>query len=107
MACLPVPRTTVLEVFLMTPHAYSPLGILGRIVLLVFMLMLFVCIAGGNPAMVLKPVCDIFAEILEAFLTILCAAVGALLRLVLSAALSALQNVFSALQGHSDRHINR
>jgi len=91
----------------MTPHAYSPLGIFEPILLLVFTLMLFAGLAGGNAAMVLKPLFEIFAQLLGAFLSIFCALLSTALRVGFAFLLSAGQKLLSGLQEHSERNSNR
>jgi hypothetical protein len=85
----------------------SPLGVFEPLLLLVFTLMLLVGIAGGNPGIVLKPVFDILGQLLGAFISLLCTAVTALIRVGIGLALSAGQKLLDGLQESSKRNINR
>ena len=49
----------------------SPLGGIEQILLLLFMLMVLVAIAGGNPSMVLNPVFDIVGQMVKALISLL------------------------------------
>lgn len=91
----------------MTPHVYSPLGVFEPIFLIILILMLFVGLAGGNPGMVLQPVFEIFGQLLGAFISLLCVAVSTVIRLGLSAVLSAMQKLLHGLQDSANRNINR
>jgi hypothetical protein len=59
-----------------------------QIFLLLFVLMIFVAIAGGNPSMVLKPVFDIVGQILMALISLLSQLVIALFRVLASVLIS-------------------
>ncbi|HEY9786832.1 MAG TPA: hypothetical protein V6D17_15690 [Candidatus Obscuribacterales bacterium] len=91
----------------MTPDQNPLLGSIEQILLVVFILMLFVGIAGGNPAMVLKPTLDIVGHIVGALLGLLCTLVATLFRVVLSLLAAALQAAGSMVQSTSSRNINR
>lgn len=65
----------------MTPTS-SALGGIEQIFLLIFMLMILVAIAGGNPSMVLKPVFDIVGQLVMALISLLSQLLIALFRVL-------------------------
>ena len=77
------------------------------IFLLVFVLMLFVGIAGGKPETVLAPFIDLIGKTIAALLGALVALVAAVLRGILSILLSGLHALLSYWKSSSSRHINR
>jgi hypothetical protein len=86
-------------------HVNSPLGFIEQILLIIFMLMVFVGIAGGNPSMVLKPMFDIVGQIVMAVISLLCALITTLFRVVLSVLVSGVQAFAAGLQSGSNRQI--
>jgi hypothetical protein len=76
-----------------------------QILLLVFMLMLFVGIAGGNPGMVVKPLFDIVSQLVGTFLQMLCTLVITLFRAAFTLLVSAIQAISTMLI--NSRNINR
>lgn len=70
-----------------TPMSSAFAGI-EQIFLLLFVLMIFVCIAGGNPSMVLKPVFDIVGQIVMALISLLSQLLIAGLRVLASVLIS-------------------
>ncbi|HEY9786349.1 MAG TPA: hypothetical protein V6D17_13160 [Candidatus Obscuribacterales bacterium] len=86
-------------------HVNSPLAGVEQILLIIFMLMVFVGIAGGNPSMVLKPVFEIIGQILMALISLLTALITTLFRVVLSVFLAAIQSLAAGLKSNSSRQI--
>lgn len=86
-------------------HVNSPLGFVEQIILVVFTLMLFAGIAGGNPGMVLKPTFEIVGQIVMALISLLSALITNLFRVVLSVLISGAQALAAGLQSSSSRHI--
>lgn len=72
----------------MTTPMSSPLAGIEQIFLLLFMLMILVAIAGGNPSMVLKPVFDIVGQIVMALLSLLSTLLISLFRVLGTVAVS-------------------
>ncbi len=71
----------------MTPTS-SALGGIEQIFLLLFMLMVLVVLAGGNPSMVLKPVFDIVGQLVMALVSLLSQLLIALFRVLASIVIS-------------------
>ncbi|HEY9793618.1 MAG TPA: hypothetical protein V6D22_24685 [Candidatus Obscuribacterales bacterium] len=90
----------------MTPGVNSPLGFVEQILLVVFMLMLFAGLAGGNPSMVLKPMFDIVGQLVGAILGLLCTLIATLFRMLLSLLVSGLQAAASMAQSAGSSEIN-
>ncbi len=86
-------------------EASSPLGFIEQILLLIFMLMLFVGIAGGNPSMVIKPVFDIVGQLLGTVLSLLCSLLLTVFRASITLLTSGLQALVAMLT--NSRNINR
>ena len=63
-------------------EANSVLGGIEQIFLLLFVLMVLVGIAGGNPSIVLKPMFDIVGQIVMALLSMLSTLLISLIRLL-------------------------
>jgi len=76
-----------------------------QILLLVFMLMLFVGIAGGNPGMVVKPLFDIVTQLVGTLLQLLCTLMLTLFRAACTLLVSAMQAISTMLI--NSRNINR
>jgi len=76
-----------------------------QILLLVFMLMLFVGIAGGNPGMVVKPLFDIVSQLVGTLLQLLCTLIATLFRAACTLLVSAIQAISTMLT--NSRNINR
>ena len=89
----------------MEAHATSPLGFIEQILLVIFMLMLFAGIAGGNPGMIIKPVFDIVGQLLGTLLSLLCSLILTLFRTALTLFVSGLQALTAMLA--NSRNINR
>lgn len=88
----------------MTPQA-SPLGFIEQILLVIFMLMIFAGIAGGNPGMIIKPVFDIVGQLLGTVLSLLCSLILTLFRTLLTLLISGIQALAAMLA--NSRNINR
>lgn len=86
-------------------EATSPLGFIEQILLVIFMLMLFVGIAGGNPSMVIKPVFDIVGQLLCTILSLLCSLILTMFRALITLLTSGLQALVAML--NNSRNINR
>lgn len=91
----------------MTPYANSPLGFIEQILLVVFTLMLFAGLAGGNPSMVLKPLFEITGQLIGTLLSLLCTLIVTLFRAVLSLIVSGVGALASMAQSANSRNINR
>lgn len=91
----------------MTPYANSPLGFVEQILLIIFALMLFVGIAGGNPGMVLKPLFEITGQLVGTLLSLLSNLAATLFRALLSLAMDGLGALASTIQSTHSRNINR
>lgn len=89
----------------MEAHANSPLGFIEQILLLIFMLMLFAGIAGGNPGMIIKPVFDIVGQLLGTILGLLCNLILTVFRALITLLTSGLQALVAMLA--NSRNINR
>lgn len=76
-----------------------------QILLLVFMLMLFVGIAGGNTGMVVKSLFDIVSQLVGAVLQLLCTLIITLFRAACTLVVSAIQSISTMLA--NSRNINR
>lgn len=83
----------------------TPLGFIEQILLVIFMLMLFAGIAGGNPGMIIKPVFDIVGQLLGTVLTLLCSLILTVFRTLLTLLVSGLQALAAMLA--NSRNINR
>ena len=88
----------------MTPVTASPFAGIEQILLIVFVLMILVGMAGGNPSMVLKPTFEIVGQLATMLMGLVCTLVAMLCRALLSLIVSGLQ----ALPTHTtgSRHIN-
>ena len=86
-------------------HVNSPLGFVEQIILIIFTLMLFAGLAGGNPEMVLKPTFQIVGQIVMALISLLSALITTLFRVVLSVVISGVQALATGLQSGSSRQI--
>lgn len=84
----------------MTPTS-SALGGIEQIFLLVFMLMILVAIAGGNPSMVLKPVFDIVGQLVMALISLLSQLLIALFRVLASIVISGTKLLAETLRNAS------
>lgn len=82
-------------------EANSVLCGIEQILLLLFVLMVLVGIAGGNPSMVLKPVFDIFGQIVMALLSLLSAILISLIRLLGSLLTSGIKLTAETLRNSS------
>lgn len=76
-----------------------------QILLPVFMLMLLVGIAGGNPGMVVKPLFDIVSQLVGTILQLLCTLIVTLFRGACTLVISAIQAISTMLT--NSRNINR
>jgi hypothetical protein len=76
-----------------------------QILLIVFMLMVLVGIAGGNPGIVLKPLFDIVSQLVGAILQLLCTLIITLFRGACTLVVSAIQAISTMLI--NSRNINR
>jgi hypothetical protein len=76
-----------------------------QILLPVFMLMLLVGIAGGNPGMVVKPLFDVVSQLVGAVLQLLCTLIVTLFRAACTLVLSAIQAISTTII--NSRNINR
>lgn len=88
----------------MSPQA-TPLGFIEQILLLIFMLMLFAGIAGGNSGMIIKPVFDIVGQLLSTVLSLLSSLILTVFRTLLTLLVSGLQALAAMLM--NSRNINR
>ena len=85
----------------------SPLGGIEQILLLVFMLVVLVGVAGGNPSMVLKPVFDIVGQIVMALISLLSTLLISLLRVLASVLMSGLKLLAETLANGAERQNKR
>lgn len=85
--------------------ASSPIGFIEQILLVIFMLMLFVGIAGGNPSMVIKPVFDIVGQLFGIILSLLCSVLLTVFRALITLLMSGVQALVAMLT--NSRNINR
>lgn len=76
-----------------------------QILLLVFMLMLFVSIAGGNPGMVVKPLFDIVSQLVGTLLQLLCTLIVTLFRAACTLMVSAIHAISTMII--NSRNLNR
>jgi hypothetical protein len=90
----------------MTPTS-SPLGGIEQVLLLLFMLMVLVGIAGGNPSMVLNPVFDIVGQMVKALLSLLSTLLITLFRVLGSVLVSGIKLLAETLKNGSRRQNNR
>lgn len=86
-------------------EASSPLGFIEQILLVIFMLMLFVGIAGGNPSMIVKPVFDIVGQLLGTLMSLLCSLILTVFKALITLLMSGLQALVAMLT--NSRNINR
>lgn len=82
-------------------EATSVLAGIEQIFLLLFVLMVLVGIAGGNPSMVLKPVFDIVGQIVIALLSLLSTLLISLIRLLVSLLTSGIKLTTETLRNSS------
>ena len=82
-------------------EANSALGAIEQLFLLIFVLMVLVGIAGGNPSMVLKPMFDIIGQIVMAFLSLLSNLLISLIRLLGSLLTSGIKLTAETLRNSS------
>lgn len=85
----------------MTTPISSPLAGIEQIFLLLFMLMILVAIAGGNPSMVLKPMFDIVGQIVMALLSLLSTLLISLFRVLGTVAVSGINLAAETLKNAS------
>jgi len=85
----------------------SPIGGIEQILLLIFMLVVLMGIAGGNPSMVLKPVFDIVGQIVMALISVLSTLLISLFRVLASALVSGLQFLAETLVNGDERQNKR
>lgn len=85
----------------------SPLGGIEQILLLLFMLMVLVGIAGGNPSMVLNPVFDIVGQMIKALISLLSTLLITLFRVLGSLFVSVIKLLAETLKNGSGRQNNR
>jgi hypothetical protein len=76
-----------------------------QILLPIFMLMLLVGIAGGNPGMVVKPLFDIVSQLVGALLQLLCTLTVTSFRAACTLVVSAIQAISTMII--NSRNINR
>lgn len=76
-----------------------------QILLPIFMLMLLVGIAGGNPGMVVKPLFDIVSQLVGILLQLLCTLIVTLFRAACTLLVSAIQAISTMII--NSRNINR
>jgi len=91
----------------MTPTTSPVLAGIEQLLLPVFMLMVFVGIAGGNPSIVLKPLFEIVSQIVMAVINLFCALLTSLLHGVVSVLLSGGRNLAGSPQSGPNRKVNR
>lgn len=82
-------------------EANSALGGIEQVFLLLFVLMVLVGIAGGNPSMVLKPVFDTVGQIVMALLSLLSTLLISLIRLLGSLLTSGIKLTAETLRNSS------
>lgn len=90
----------------MTPTS-SPLGGIEQVLLLLFMLMVLVAIAGGNPSMVLNPVFDIVGQMVKALLSLLSTLLISLFRVLGNVLMLGVNLLTEALKNGSGRQNKR
>jgi TRAP-type C4-dicarboxylate transport system permease small subunit len=90
----------------MTPTS-SPLGGIEQVLLLLFMLMVLVGIAGGNPSMVLNPVFDIVGQMVRALLSLLSTLLITLFRVLGNVLVSGINLLAETLKNGSGRQNKR
>lgn len=76
-----------------------------QILLPIFLLMLLVGIAGGNPGMVVKPLFDIVSQLVGTFLQLLCTLLVTVFRAICTLVVSAIQAISAMII--NSRNINR
>lgn len=91
----------------MTTPTSSVLGGIEQIFLLLFMLMVLVGIAGGNPSMVLNPVFDIVGQMVKALISLLSTLLITLFRVLGSVLVSGVKLLAEALTNGSGRQNKR
>lgn len=89
----------------MNPDATSPFAFVQSIFMIVFVLMLFVGVAGGRPETVLQPLMAITGQIVSTLLGVVLSLAAAILRGILSLLLSSLHALLSFWKSSSSRHI--
>ena len=83
----------------MAPTGGSPIVAgMEQILLLVFILMTLVGIAGGNPSSVLRPVCGLVAQVLTALLSLICSLLVTAMQILLPMLVIGLRNVIGAIE---------
>lgn len=90
----------------MTTDVSSPFAFVQSILMIVFILMLFVGVAGGKPETVLQPFMGIIGQLISTLLGTALSLVAAILRGILSILLSGLHALLSYWKSSSSRHIN-
>jgi len=85
----------------------SPIGGIEQILLLLFMLMVLVGIAGGNPSMVLNPVFDIVGQMVKALISLLSTLLITLFRVLGNVLVSAMKLLAETLKNGSGRQNRR
>lgn len=90
----------------MTPATVTPLAGIEQILLIVFVLMILVGIAGGNPSMVLKPLFDILTQLVSMLLGLISTLVATLFQTLLSLLVSIVQALSTLTQSTTSHHIN-
>jgi len=91
----------------MTPTTSPVLGGIEQILLVVFILMIFVGTAGGNPSMVLKPLFEIVSQIVMALISLLCALLTSLLQIGMAVLLSGSQTLAASIQSRAHHKVKR
>jgi hypothetical protein len=91
----------------MTTPTSSALGGIEQIFLLLFMLMVLVGIAGGNPSMVFNPVFDIVGQMVKALISLLSTLLITLFRVLGSVLVSGVRLLAEALTNGSGRQNKR
>lgn len=91
----------------MTTPTSSMLSGIEQIFLLLFMLMVLVGIAGGNPSMVLNPVFDIVGQMVKALISLLSTLLITLFRVLGSVLVSGVKLLTEALTNGSGRQNKR
>lgn len=90
----------------MTPTS-SPFGGIEQVLLLLFMLMVLVAIAGGNPSMVLNPMFDIVGQMVKALISLLSTLLITLFRVLGNVLVSGVKLLTETLKNGSGRQNNR
>ena len=90
----------------MSPPSSLLIGI-EQIFLLIFMLMVLVGIAGGNPSIVLKPVFDIAGQVVTTLLSLLSTFLNSLIRLLANVLMSGFKLLAETLANASKSQRDR